>query len=271
MRRKKILMKKSFLALIAVLLVVFLPLTTLSSSFKLIKFKIGSKLVFVDDEPFLLDIAPFIKEGRTVIPLRFIGEQMGAENINYDAKTREITMELANLKDLQTENKELKERIAELEGNVPKPPKETGSGKSRDNPVSFGTSFLTKEGFQIKVKQLTKGKEAWDILEEANQFNDPPESGMQYILITLSVKNISSKEEPSNISDSDFRYVGSSNKEIRGYDKSVVQPDDGIYQDLGGNLYHGGKITGSVAFYVPKNDTKTKTTRVFPYPIKREN
>jgi hypothetical protein len=247
-------MKKSFLALIAVLLVVFLPLTAFSSSFKLIKFKIGSKLVFVDDEPILLDIAPFIKEGRTVIPLRFIGEQMGAENIKYDAETREITMELANLKDLQTENKELKERIAELEGNVPKPPKESGSGKSRDNPVSFGTSFLTKEGFQIKVKQLTKGKEAWDILEEANEYNDPPEDGMQYILITLSVKNISSKEEPSNISYTDFDYVGSSNKKIG--NEFVVQPDDGIYQELEGNLYHGGKITGSVVFCVPKNDTK---------------
>jgi len=140
----------------------------------------------------------------------------------------------------------------------PTPPSDETIGKSRNKPVPFGQSFITSEGFQITVTKLTKGQEAWEILKEANRFNDPPETGMQYIFVTVKIKNISSKEEPAYISDLFTSFVGSSNKIINTYDKSAVQPRDGIYQEIYAHLYHGGETTGSIVFYIPTSETNMR-------------
>lgn len=54
--------------------------------------KIDSKTAKVDDkEIVLLDVAPFIKNGRTMVPIRFISEVLGYE-VEWDNLTREVTI-----------------------------------------------------------------------------------------------------------------------------------------------------------------------------------
>lgn len=45
----------------------------------LILLKIGNRYARVNDQPVELDLAPFIYQGRTLVPFRFIGESLGAE------------------------------------------------------------------------------------------------------------------------------------------------------------------------------------------------
>ncbi|MBP3362133.1 MAG: hypothetical protein J6N52_14885 [Clostridia bacterium] len=52
---------------------------------KLIKIIIGSDVVYVNDEPQQLEAAAEIINDRTVVPLRFIAESLGAE-VNYDER-----------------------------------------------------------------------------------------------------------------------------------------------------------------------------------------
>ena len=148
---------------------------------------------------------------------------------------------------------------------------EPAVGLSRDNPLPMGESLITPEGIEITVVNLIKGNQAWEIIHEANMFNDPPASGMQYIIITVKVKNISSEEEPESVSDWDFELIGSSNKVFHGTERSVVLPDEGSLSGLWVDLYHGGKETGSLDFYVPADETNLVLIWDCSYNIFKEN
>ncbi|MDD4028651.1 MAG: stalk domain-containing protein [Caldisericia bacterium] len=56
-----------------------------------IQFQIGNKTVKINDQPVLMDAAPFILNGRTVVPIRIIAEAFGA-TIEWEGSTQTITI-----------------------------------------------------------------------------------------------------------------------------------------------------------------------------------
>lgn len=58
------------------------------STYKKIVLQIGNQVAYVNDEPYLLPFAPFIKDGRTMVPLRFIAEQRGAQVLWYAQESK---------------------------------------------------------------------------------------------------------------------------------------------------------------------------------------
>ncbi len=58
---------------------------------KTIRLDIGKKVAFINGEAHLLSVAPEIKSGRTFVPIRFIGENLGA-TIEWNAETQTITI-----------------------------------------------------------------------------------------------------------------------------------------------------------------------------------
>jgi hypothetical protein len=58
------------------------------------RMKVNSTSVFVNGQEFILDVP--VKEigGRTLVPLKFVADFLKAENVNYDAKTEEVTFTL---------------------------------------------------------------------------------------------------------------------------------------------------------------------------------
>jgi len=56
-----------------------------------IKLTIGSKNASVNTESKTLDVAAQIIDGRTMVPLRFVGEALGAE-VNYDAQNKAVNI-----------------------------------------------------------------------------------------------------------------------------------------------------------------------------------
>src|SRR5215470_948133 len=56
-----------------------------------IQLHIGSNTAFVDGQTRELDVAPFIVGERTLVPLRFISESLGA-NVAYDDASRTVTI-----------------------------------------------------------------------------------------------------------------------------------------------------------------------------------
>jgi len=132
-------------------------------------------------------------------------------------------------------------------------------------------SLVTPEGIEITVVDLIEGNRAWEIIHEANMFNDAPVVGMQYVIITVRVKNISSEEEPERVSAIDFELVGSSNKVFHSYERSVVLPREGSLSELWVELYHGGEETGSLHFYIPENETNLVLIWDFAFSFTGEN
>ena len=98
---------------------------------------------------------------------------------------------------------------------------------SRANPVPFSEPFglvmgQTKQ-FTLSVTRAHRGDEAWSRILEANQFNDPPLEGMEYILLYVEVDYTEGPaDEPLQLDTYDFDVV-SKGQVIESV--SVVEPD----------------------------------------------
>jgi len=62
-----------------------------------VKVVIGQKAATIDGVPVTMDVAPVIKDGRTMVPVRFIGEAFGAE-VSWDGNARRVTYALEGVK-----------------------------------------------------------------------------------------------------------------------------------------------------------------------------
>lgn len=59
---------------------------------KRIVLKIDSKLAIVNDKAKILDVAPIIENERTMVPVRFIAEELGCK-VKWNAESREVIIE----------------------------------------------------------------------------------------------------------------------------------------------------------------------------------
>ncbi|MBV8367097.1 MAG: copper amine oxidase N-terminal domain-containing protein [Candidatus Eremiobacteraeota bacterium] len=60
-----------------------------------IELRIGSNIATVNGQQETLDVAPFLVGARTLVPLRFISESLGA-NVNYDDNSRSVAITMGN-------------------------------------------------------------------------------------------------------------------------------------------------------------------------------
>jgi len=243
-------MKRFLLGFLLAVFVVGSALPLYASTQKTIVLYIGNQTALVDDKQVQLDVPAFIKDGRTFLPIRFVAENLGAE-VTYttkaDGTVDKVIVRMPN---------QLVPEPTPTPAPTPTPPAPVAPvGTDRSNPVPVGNSLITPDGFRITVLSFTPGDAAWNIIHEANQFNAPPASGMQYVLVVVNVWNVSSKTEPAWVSEASFALVGSSNKVFNTYDRSVCLPAEGNFRELAAQLYHGGQTTGAMAFYIPANES----------------
>ncbi|HHW49748.1 MAG TPA: hypothetical protein GXX14_14180 [Clostridiaceae bacterium] len=131
---------------------------------------------------------------------------------------------------------------------------------SRNNPVRTGEAGIINVSISpggnqvnymlsITVKSVTRGDEAWQIIEKENMFNDPPPEGKEYMLIktSIAILDADSEEEPFYVSEYDFKFVSSKGNTYKNV--SVVIPDP-----LDAELYKGGSSEGNIAALVDKGD-----------------
>ncbi len=57
-----------------------------------IRLKIGSKIAIVDGKEVEMDVAPFVKDNRTFVPVRFVSEVLG-HSVEWDEEDREVMIE----------------------------------------------------------------------------------------------------------------------------------------------------------------------------------
>lgn len=117
---------------------------------------------------------------------------------------------------------------------------------SRENPFDLGTPLITTDGLEVMVDSVNFEAEA--AIMDANSFNDPPEPGMRYVLVNLSIAN--SGDEPTipwlAIT---LEAIGSQNR-VHGRCGQVI-PDN--LQDAP-ELYPGGTATGNLCVVVPEEE-----------------
>ena len=123
----------------------------------------------------------------------------------------------------------------------------TDLGKDRADPAPNGEP-VTTEDWQLKVLEVIRGDDAWPIIEEASQFNDPPDEGMEYVMVRLHVRYIGTEDEPEWIDSFDFESTGSANVL---YDTpSIVEPEPA----LDARLFPGGEYEGWVVVQAAEDE-----------------
>jgi hypothetical protein len=121
---------------------------------------------------------------------------------------------------------------------------ETEAG-TRENPSPIG-SVIESDDWRVVINSVTLA--ASDAVAGANEFNDAPAEGSEYILVNYSATYLgddSNGQMPALVS---VEYVTADGTTINSFDKSVMAPEA---IDTTSTLYKDGTATGNVAFEVP--------------------
>ncbi|SEO40965.1 stalk domain-containing protein [Paenibacillus sp. OV219] len=181
--------------------------------------------------------------GVTYLPLKDIGTLLGA-SVQYDASSKTV-------------NVTSKASSGTSTGSNKTPTQPTSTiGLSRSKPAPLGSEvnykvdkYSGKYTIALTLEEVIRGDEAWRLILQENQFNDPAPEGYEYMLAKIGAKVVSNQDTDTSVRISyfDFTLVSSQGKD---YDRhSVVTPDE-----LNSNLYVGASDSGYVAFIVKKDD-----------------
>ena len=92
-------MRKIILISILIFGMIFMALPLRGASYEdiiVLKLVIGSKIMYVNKTPIEMGVAPVIIEDRTLLPIRWIAEPLGAF-VGWDANERKVTVELKDI------------------------------------------------------------------------------------------------------------------------------------------------------------------------------
>ena len=118
------------------------------------------------------------------------------------------------------------------------------AGISRSNPLPFGTE-LRFQKWSIVITKVDRSKTAITAIQKANQFNEPPAKGNDYLLVSFKLTNISTEDKAQDTALAvDMRVTGERN--ILYSTVSIVPP-----KPLKGDLFPKGSAEGQIVFSVP--------------------
>ena len=140
--------------------------------------------------------------------------------------------------------------MADLTVTIPEPDPAAlamSAGMTLDNPAEVGGILPGSNGVETVAVSITS--DAWPLIQAENQFNDPPQEGNRFYLVTVEVINAAGSGSV-DVSESDFRLIGN-NRLVYDYARSCgVTPDE-----LEGELFPGGKTQGNICFEVPQSES----------------
>lgn len=123
---------------------------------------------------------------------------------------------------------------------------------SRDNPVPIGQVADVGDGWTMKVNSVEVDGTA--TIMAANQFNEAPADGKQYVLVNVTVGYVG-PDESSSAGVSVAALGQATNNPAKSYDSFVVAPDPQL--ESFGELFKGGEETGNVAIEIESADAPT--------------
>lgn len=192
--------------------------------------------------------------GVSSLLLAACGEESTNESTeeNQD-ETEEIVEEVEADEEEDSEETEEPEEIEESE--------EVEVG-TRSNPVPLGEAVLIEDStyddsdnrldvvYELKITDVIRGEEAYDILLEENQFNEPAPEGYEWVIANLEVELIEGDDDyPFTIVSWD-KIIASTGSEVSQDDYGTLAGNEFGYSDL----FPGGTHSGRTTFYVPEED-----------------
>lgn len=123
-----------------------------------------------------------------------------------------------------------------------KPASDAGT---RGNPHPIGSVIESKD-WRVVINSVTLA--ATDAVIAANQFNEPPAEGSEYIVVNYSATYIGDDPNGQMPAFVSVEYVTADGKTVDRFNKMVIAADD---MDTTSSLYTDGTATGNMAIEVP--------------------
>lgn len=133
---------------------------------------------------------------------------------------------------------------------------DTKLGLSRDEPASINDALVINP-ITFKIDEVVRGADAAQMVKDANQFNDPPAEGKEYVCIKITLQYLGDSKPDSVYStilaNNEFRLIGSQNVL---YDVPTVVEPFPQFSDMDANsVYAGGIISGWIVREVPAGES----------------
>lgn len=126
---------------------------------------------------------------------------------------------------------------------APEPtPAPASLGLTRAAPYPAGAPAALP-GWTVEVLETVRGERAWRQLRQANQFNDPPPDGQEYLLVSLRVSATHGDASARPVQASDFKVTGDARR--RYFKASAVTPEPALEAEL-----QGGETTQGWSVYL---------------------
>ena len=116
---------------------------------------------------------------------------------------------------------------------------------TRGNPYPIG-SVIESDEWRVVVNSVTLA--ATDAVVSANEFNEPPAEGSEYMLVNYSTTYLGDDPEGQMPAFVIVEYVTADSTTVNSFDNAVVAPEA---IDTTSTLYTDGTATGNAAFEVP--------------------
>lgn len=121
-------------------------------------------------------------------------------------------------------------------------------GMSRSNPFPHSQA-VSAPNWDFQILEVMRGDAAWQAVQAANQFNEPPPAGMEYLTVKLGVKCTYTDSEEHSIGENDFRVTGDHLTEYS--TASAVSPDP----QLDARLFTGGEAEGWATYLIHQGES----------------
>ena len=130
---------------------------------------------------------------------------------------------------------------------TPTPATSPSPGFTLDNPLSAGELLQGSDGTETRVLGVVE--DARRQVAEENQFNDPPQEGKRFYMVSVEV-SYPSGSSSITVSDTDFSLIGENRVVYDSFDY-----DCGVIpNELDGEVYGGGRIQGNICFEIPEDE-----------------
>lgn len=135
---------------------------------------------------------------------------------------------------------------------------ESEPGSLREKPLPFGSPAI-QNGISVTVEEVVRDAEAWQKIQEANQYNKPLPAEQEYLLLRMRVKNIGTGDEAVDISSGDFFITG--DKLRKYFSASAVAPKPALQ----GGIFPDGELSGWVVYPVAAGEHNLMLVLPAPY------
>jgi hypothetical protein len=122
-------------------------------------------------------------------------------------------------------------------------------GTSRSAPAAIGQT-VTAYGWQATLLEVQRGEPAWQAIKAANQFNKPADTGREYVLARVRLRNVQASSGDAVAMTSGLFHVTGSRNVV--YDQPAVVPPSPTPD---GYLYAGGETEGWVVGQAAQGET----------------